>query len=783
MQQGYKFSSLINDNDYVGNNLTVFSNVDMSGAFLEGFPVDNFSVFINSDGKLTAESGFASDSYFSNIYVDNMYEYTSDNGIHFHDPVFLTDLNVSDIHCWNLFSSDHIYTQSLRVYQDQNITGTIYSNVIDNNQNIYTPNLYTTVINPISGNHHINIANELTEYIDTNMLLSSSIETVLLSADTMNINNIVCASSLSVDVINSIHGTVYLEGTTFNSGKIGCSQITTPYVYANTVYSTSVSANSVISSSVSANVVNTKKLELSNATTNWTILGGSDAYYTNNNFQIVNNEPDSGSPIFSLNSITNEGWFGYALNCDGGINATGTVDVNGYVDVNGSVIVSSSVSAYGLKSYYSSCNTLTALSVISNSHEPESGTIIYNTKGYSADKFFGLTSANCDIFQQYTNGGNVIFRNGSTATGNNSVQINSQSGGITLTPASGKQVVVSGTLTASSVSAYGLNSYYTSCNNITTVGNVNCGGVLNQSAFADGDKIYLLGNTNAAKISHAGGWIVQHCAGSTSYPSSGQFNWYSVNAASAFGSIMNLGNTGNLSVIGNIYSSNDSSGSTLINGVINSNNSNTSSHACLHSKVGGASGGDPYVSFEIAGVNYWSCGVDNGDSDKFKICNGLNIGTNDYLVINPNSGCVNLPSTPCMSVQLSAAVANVTGDGTTWVMTCNSENFDQNSNYDTSTYKFTAPVNGRYLCTASIWTYGYNASHNVSSAQFYDGTTQYTGYNVNPNYVRDTSSYMHLSFSRIINLTAGAYLQVRLGASGSTKTVSADGGWTCCLLC
>ncbi len=170
---------------------------------------------------------------------------------------------------------------------------------------------------------------------------------------------------------------------------------------------------------------------------------------------------------------------------------------------------------------------------------------------------------------------------------------------------------------------------------------------------------------------------------------------------------------------------------------------------------------------------------------------GMNIGcgTGSLLVSATNgfklSGASEMTNNlqPCISVQRSSAVSNITGDGTTWVMTCNSENFDQGGDYDTSTYKFTAPVNGRYLCTASIWTYGYNGSHNASSAQFYDGTNQYSGYDVNPANVRDNSAYMHLSFSRIINLTAGAYLQVRLGVGGSTKTVSADGGWTCCLLC
>lgn len=69
----------------------------------------------------------------------------------------------------------------------------------------------------------------------------------------------------------------------------------------------------------------------------------------------------------------------------------------------------------------------------------------------------------------------------------------------------------------------------------------------------------------------------------------------------------------------------------------NTSNASTSAHAILGTRVGGASGGDPFISFDISGVTGWSIGVDNSDSDKFKISNAWNdVGTNTDVTIQTN---------------------------------------------------------------------------------------------------------------------------------------------------
>jgi hypothetical protein len=105
----------------------------------------------------------------------------------------------------------------------------------------------------------------------------------------------------------------------------------------------------------------------------------------------------------------------------------------------------------------------------------------------------------------------------------------------------------------------------------------------------------------------------------------------------------------------------------------NQSNSSVSAHAILGAGVGGASGGDPFISLDISGVTGWSLGVDNSDSDKFKIANSWNdVGTTTRLTID-TSGNVGIgtssPNSPfhvngSIAFKTSSISANTTLDGT-----------------------------------------------------------------------------------------------------------------------
>lgn len=77
--------------------------------------------------------------------------------------------------------------------------------------------------------------------------------------------------------------------------------------------------------------------------------------------------------------------------------------------------------------------------------------------------------------------------------------------------------------------------------------------------------------------------------------------------------------------------------SSLSGGVVRttlSNTSNTASSDAHHLlNIAGSSGGDPYVWFNINGGASWVVGVDNSDSDSFKISNSSTPGSSDALTI------------------------------------------------------------------------------------------------------------------------------------------------------
>jgi len=97
----------------------------------------------------------------------------------------------------------------------------------------------------------------------------------------------------------------------------------------------------------------------------------------------------------------------------------------------------------------------------------------------------------------------------------------------------------------------------------------------------------------------------------------------------------------------------------IAGGTLQWNLSNSSvaaaSDARLQLSVASAAAGDPFLSFVVSAVQTWMMGVDNSDSDRFKISVGAALGTNDALYINTNGAVVILPPTAAAtSLQIQA---------------------------------------------------------------------------------------------------------------------------------
>jgi len=114
----------------------------------------------------------------------------------------------------------------------------------------------------------------------------------------------------------------------------------------------------------------------------------------------------------------------------------------------------------------------------------------------------------------------------------------------------------------------------------------------------------------------------------------------------------------------------------------------------------GASG-DSFIQLDINATNEFIMGVDDDDSDAFKISSGSTLGTTDSMVITA-AGEITKPRQPAFHAYLPSTVNNVSGTGTVWTFgtsTSFTEVFDVNS--DLSNATFTAPVTGRYAFFAA----------------------------------------------------------------------------------
>jgi hypothetical protein len=119
----------------------------------------------------------------------------------------------------------------------------------------------------------------------------------------------------------------------------------------------------------------------------------------------------------------------------------------------------------------------------------------------------------------------------------------------------------------------------------------------------------------------------------------------------------------------------------------------------------------------------------------------------------------------------SAISSNVTGDTTAYTLICDSEIFDQNSDYNAATGVFTAPVTGVYQFSVSVWLQQITSSHVSGRTQFITSNRSYLIQWVN-NITDDRPTFYSVS---AVDMDAGDTCYVLLYASGSTKTVDVYG--------
>lgn len=118
---------------------------------------------------------------------------------------------------------------------------------------------------------------------------------------------------------------------------------------------------------------------------------------------------------------------------------------------------------------------------------------------------------------------------------------------------------------------------------------------------------------------------------------------------------------GNANVTGNVVASKSAAGANVTVQATNSDNTSGTSNAGVEIAVGGASGGDSYLSFQISGVgaSTMTMGLDNSASDTFVISNSATLGTSNALTLT-QAGDLGATTSITAGTSLTATLGNIT---------------------------------------------------------------------------------------------------------------------------
>lgn len=155
---------------------------------------------------------------------------------------------------------------------------------------------------------------------------------------------------------------------------------------------------------------------------------------------------------------------------------------------------------------------------------------------------------------------------------------------------------------------------------------------------------------------------------------------------------------------------------------------------------------------------------------------------NEGIVLD-RFGRVTKPNQPYFAAYLGSDQSNVTGDATTYTVIHDQIDENIGSHYNNTTGKYTAPIDGKHLFTASSRIFGMGSSHdrafisiNIRNA---GGTIlrNYIGTELNPYAVREGVSGAEavvLSVSKFIYMSASETADASITVSGSTKVIDVD---------
>lgn len=150
------------------------------------------------------------------------------------------------------------------------------------------------------------------------------------------------------------------------------------------------------------------------------------------------------------------------------------------------------------------------------------------------------------------------------------------------------------------------------------------------------------------------------------------------------------------------------------------------------------------------------------------------VSSSPHITAN-TAGIVTTPLQSASSAYLNGSVANVTGDGTSYVVVFDVEDYDIQGEYNIATGEFKVTVAGLYLITTAVMLENIAAAHNIGNLWILLNGNPEWAIQYNPGASRESSNQFSCAGATVLKLAPNDLISVHVQVGGSTKTVGVNG--------
>jgi hypothetical protein len=209
------------------------------------------------------------------------------------------------------------------------------------------------------------------------------------------------------------------------------------------------------------------------------------------------------------------------------------------------------------------------------------------------------------------------------------------------------------------------------------------------------------------------------------------------------------------------------------NGTVWQSTAPSASTLAASTTVGTGAEEDTKIVFDGHAQDYY-VGLDDTDDD-FKIGLGSSVGTTTHMSFD-ETGAILKPLQPSFQAQITSAMNNLSVN-TQHNVTMDNEIFDQNGDFNTSNYTFTAPVTGRYVLCVSLRMENLDTATGYYECHILASSKQYTVGIIDPDSFDTDATYYSFCASHVVNMDASdtALVRVYVDTGGSAQADISSG--------